>query len=544
MRLYYREAKKIVDALKSVSSAAGNAAGYRQAGFFVKKASENYLISGNELVAKDPSALRDTAIIMEAFHAFSKTGKRFSQGLKDSIRSRLLFINKKTRYSKRARRYFLDILAGSRVYETLSEMHNTAILDRYIPEFGRLRHLVVYEPYHRYTVDQHTLIAIKNLEDLRFTKQPSLMFLSGLLKTIKQETLYLAVLLHDIGKRIKGRHEDEGYKMISSVIDRFDLNTADRQLIGFLIKNHIILSKLALRRDVSSPETIIQLAEIVLDSNSLAALYLMTYADMSAVNPDFWSEWKASLLHELYLKTLAHLEGTVLSKQDEMEPSLKDFVSEMPRRYLISSTREEIAKDFHLAQKMRSSGSSVFDFCLMDNGTTLLTVAAIDRPGIFSKIVKSLSNNGLNIASAKLFTSSTGVVIDKITISNWNDVWWEGMDKDVERYLYAGLADKNTDEYAETGRRPASRHTLFESFIEIDNESSGISTIVECFSADRIGLLNDIASTFHRTGASIISAVINTEDGIAQDVFYLQYNDRKLASEKILEILSELHAII
>ncbi|MCE5312505.1 MAG: [protein-PII] uridylyltransferase [Nitrospiraceae bacterium] len=544
MRLYYREARKIVDSLKTVSAAAGNAAGYRKAAFFVKRVSDNYLVSGNEIVAKDASALRDTATIMEAFHVFSITGKKFSQALREAIRSRLLFINKKTRYSKRARQYFLEILRGNRVYETLSEMHNIAILDRYIPEFGRLRHLVVYEPYHRYTVDEHTLIAIKNLEDLKLTKQPALSFLADLLRSVKQETLYLAVLLHDIGKGGSKRHEEEGYKMIRSVTDRFDLNVEDRQLIGFLIKNHILLSRLALHRDISSPETIAQLAGNVVDPKNLAALYLMTYADMSAVNPEFWSEWKASLLHSLYTKTLEHLNGAVPAEYPESGSRLNGFVNDMPKRYLISSTKDDVARDLCLVEKMRGSGDSEIDFLSRGDGTALLTIIAMDKPGIFSRIVRALSSNGLNVASAKLFTGRSGVVIDKIVISNWDELWWEDMEEDVERDLRLNLGAESGLQPVELRFSTGSRHSLFETFIEIDNESSAISTIVECFSADRIGLLYDIASTFHKTGVNIISAVINTEDGIAQDVFYLQYNDRKLSSDKIMEVLRELHAII
>ncbi|MBN2653805.1 MAG: [protein-PII] uridylyltransferase [Nitrospirae bacterium] len=543
MRLYYREAKKISDSFKYVSSAAGSSLGHRKNSFFVKKITDNYLISGNEIVLKNADALRITSSIMEAFYVFSLTGKKLSFSLREAIRSRLLFINKKTRYSKKARDYFFDILRGSRVYETLSEMHDLAVLDRYIPEFGRLRNLVVYEPYHRYTVDAHTIIAIKNLESLKFTRQTSLAYLAEILKGVKQETLYLAVLLHDIGKGVSKRHEEDGYRIIKAVLDRFDLNAEDRQLIGFLIRNHILLSRLALHRDISSPETTALLAGSVVDAKNLAALYLMTYADMSAVNPEFWSDWKATLLHSLYVKTLEHLSGALTFEKSDFSGELRALVEDMPRRYIISSTPDEITLDSKLVHDMRSKGT-VLNFTVMTEGSALLTVAVLDRPGIFSRIVWALTNNGLNIANAKLFTGNSGLVIDKIVISNWKEIWWEGMQDDLEKDLLKAMSSTEPLPLCISRDRSHQRHSLFESFVEIDNESSEVSTIVECFSIDRIGLLYDIASIFNSMGLNIISAQINTEDGIAQDVFYLQYNDTKLNSHKIIDALNRLYIII
>lgn len=543
MRLYYREAKKISDSLRHVSSSAGSFLGYQKKSFAVKRVSENYLVSGNEIIIKNADSLRSAAAIIEAFYVFAITGKKLSFSLRDAIRSRLLFINKKTRYSKKARDYFFKILRSNRVYETLSEMHDIAVLDRYIPEFGRLRHLVVYEPYHRFTVDEHTLIAIKNLESLRFTRQPELAYLSDLFKKIKHETLYLAVLLHDIGKGGSKRHEEEGYRIIKAVIDRFDLNTEDRQLIGFLIKNHILLSKLALQRDVTDPETIALLSGSVIDLNNLAALYLMTYADISAVNPEFWSDWKASLLHSLYLKTAEHIAGTLSSEKIDLSDNLRALVEDMPRRYLISSTRDEISADCSLVADMRNSGM-LFKFALMPQGSALLTVVAKDRPGIFSRIVWALTNNGLDIANARLFTGNSGLVIDKIVISNWSDIWWEGMQDHVGKDLEKALFSSEQLPCCSSPKQLHQRHSFFESFVELDNESSEIATIAECFSIDRIGLLYDIASFFNSMGLNLLSASINTEDGIAQDVFYLQYNETKLDSWMTAEVLNKLHQII
>ncbi len=192
-------------------------------------------------------------------------------------------------------------------------MHETGVLDRFIPEFGRLRHLVIYEIYHRYTVDEHSLIAVKNLELLKTPRQAKLGYLSDILKRSRQDILYLAILLHDIGKGAygghSGSHEDSGYKMLKTIMERFDIEHQDRSRIEFLVRNHVVLSKLALARDSEAPETVTQLAEIVENEENLDALYLITYADMTAVNPDFWTDWKAYLFYDLYMKTTDHLRG-------------------------------------------------------------------------------------------------------------------------------------------------------------------------------------------------------------------------------------------
>ena len=109
--------------------------------------------------------------------------------------------------------------------------------------------------------------------------------------------MFFAILLHDIGKGGYGRngvsHEDSGYKMLKAIMERFGIEQQDRRRIEFLVRNHIVLSKLALNRDSEADETITQLAELVRDERNLDSLYLMTYADMTAVNPVFWTEWKA-----------------------------------------------------------------------------------------------------------------------------------------------------------------------------------------------------------------------------------------------------------
>ncbi|MEW6117657.1 MAG: [protein-PII] uridylyltransferase [Nitrospirota bacterium] len=552
MRLYYKKAATVMETLSKVAHhCSSQLVSFFPVSFSFKKITSDFFISKNEIIVRDRTLFKDTDKIIEVFYHSSVTGKKLSSQVKEHIKGRFLFINRKTRASQKAVHHFLNILRGDRVYVTLRAMHETGILDRFIPEFGKLRHLVISEPYHRYTVDEHSLIAIRNLEALRQPEQTKLSYLADIFRKVKPDILFLALLLHDIGKGVSRRHEEAGYRMLKTILERFTIDYADRRRIEFLVKNHIILAKLAFARDVEAPETIAQLSEIVETEDNLNALYLMTYADMSAVNPLFWTDWKAYLFHELYARTLEHLKGSKGKAVGTLDVKLREFVANMPDRYLISSTDDIINADYHLFERGKKEGVAI---ALRERADTTveICIAAGDMPGLFAKIAGVLSSNGLNVLRARIYTGRDGRVIDKFVISNWREVWWKG----IEELLYEELRNAILlNEGAPTRLRDtvASSSDLhhyrtpgpffrFESFIEIDNETSETHTILELFLPDRFGLLYEVANRLLAQGADITSAVINTEEGIAQDVFYLQYRGGKFESERLFAMLQSLGA--
>jgi [protein-PII] uridylyltransferase len=554
MRLYYKKAKDIMGVLRGVTRMSG---GYAGVPFqrVAKRLSDDFYLSQNEIITVNKNVFKSADKIFLAFALCSAAGRKFSHNVREVIRSRFLFINKKTRSSPKAAIHFMEMLRGSAVYEALREMHDTGILDRFIPEFGSLRNLVIYEPYHRYTADEHTLIAIRNLEMLKSTKHVRLHYLSDILSKVKRESLFLAILLHDIGKGAVGRdgkkhdtrHEDEGYRMLKGILERFNLTAEERHEIEFLVRNHILLAKLSLTRDAESPETIAQLAEAVESEEKLNALYLMTYADMTAVNPDFWTEWKAYVLHDIYTKTLDHLRG--VKKEDRGLPEfIRPFASDMPERYLISNTAERINADYGLILRMREEGIAISIEEKSDN-TAEITIAATDMPGLFSRIVGALGMRGLNIIRARLYTGKTGVVVDRFSVSNWKELWWHGIEEEIKEDIRKAVLQKETMGEAAFCPPPAASCPLpvlrrFGSFVEIDNETSVDYSILELFCPDRLGLLYDISLQFCGNDIEIISAVINTEDMIAQDVFYLQYRGAKLDADKAVRVLMGAWSVI
>jgi [protein-PII] uridylyltransferase len=517
--------------------------------FSRKKLSPDFQLSDNKIIAsKDDLFLNRPEKMMEAFYYFAKTGKPFSHALRERIRESLLRINRRTKNNPEAVQYFLEIMKGNRVYETLREMHETGVLGRFIPEFGALRSLVVHEPYHLYTVDEHSLVAIRNLERLRTTTVRSLSPLKDIMRGIEQpDVLFLSILFHDIGKAAGRHHEEEGYKRLKSLMERFRFDPKKRKRIETLVRNHILMSRVAMTREVSDPEVVASFAETVGDSETLKAISLITYADMSAVNPGFWTAWKASLLGELYENTESYLAGyrQIRAKQPgsiiasfprKEQAAISAFIHEMSDRYLIATPQATLKEDFMLFERGREKGFSMRIDCRAD-GAADIAVCTTDSPGLFSRIVGYLSMKRLNIVHGRIFTGKTGIVIDKISVSNWNDFWWEGCEQD----LAGGLEDAVLGRKCfEPVRQTGAGHDLFGVFIDIDNESMVSLSVIEIFSQDRIGLLYDISRVLYESGVNIISARINTEAGLAQDVFLVQENGEKASAVAVHELMTGL----
>jgi [protein-PII] uridylyltransferase len=515
----------------------------------VRKVTDDFSISGGRIIVTKNELFRTHPDrIMEAMHLFSNSGKKLSETTKELIGANLLRIGRKTRSSPAAVHHFLGILKGRRVYETLREMNDSGVLGRFIPEFGALRSLVVHEPYHMYTVDEHTLMAIRHLEDLRTTKYKNLEDLHDIFNSMERvDTLFMALLFHDIGKAAGRHHEEEGYKRLKNILARFNFDVRKRQRIEFLVRNHILMSTIALRRETTDIAVITGFADAVVDAENLKAIYLITYADMSAVNPRFWTGWKAYLLRELFANTLRYLSG-VREERDSYIRSLQgllpdagkgvlvEFVSEMPERYRLSTTKERVIEDFQLAKKARTEGFAMRIDSGAD-GLAELSISASDRPGLFSNIVGFLSSKGLNIVSGRIFTGDSGIVIDRISVSNWKEIWWDGLEADLQRGLKEVLAGERPLPVSRRERRTGSP---FDIFIELDNEASEEFTLIEVFSPDRLGLLYDITDTMYRQGMNIVSARINTEAGLAQDIFSVQWQDAKINYWTAENLLSEL----
>ncbi len=553
MRYYYLKSKVIKDLTRQIILLCSRQYMPVFKNLNIRKITDEFSVSAGKLISTKHNLLEaNSDKIMECFYLYAREGRKFSDALKERIKSHLLRINKRTRGSSVSIHYFLEIFKSRHVYDTLREMHETGVLGRFVPEFGALRCLVVHEPYHMYTVDEHTLLAIKSLENLITTNYGNLEELREIINSMeKLDLLFMALLFHDIGKAAGKHHEEEGYRRLKNILDRFNLEGRKRVMIEFLVKNHILMSRLAMTRETSDMDVIARFADTVGDLEKLKALYLITYADMSAVNPRFWTSWKAYFLRGLYLSAREYLSGIKKDKEEYLKsllsfsPDIKAeelnrFIDDMPERYLLSTSKSKVIADYELKNK------AVWEFFSMrlDNrsdGITDIAICTKDAPGLFSRIVGFLSSKRLNIFSGNIFTGKSGIVIDKISISNWNDIWWEGFEKDIEEGLRGIIIDEKPVQLVQ---RKEERESLFDLFIELDNETSPVFSIIEIFTQDRLGLLYDISKVMYEKGVNIVSARINTESGLAQDIFYVLADNGKIADSMIQELLSELWTLL
>jgi [protein-PII] uridylyltransferase len=270
-----------------------------------------YIIRGELRARVDEQLLEDPVLMMVAFELAQKHQVQICIELKQLIRSNGHLINDKIRRSRRINESFMRILQHPKgVAEILRKMHHLQFLSAFIPEFEKIYCRVQFDLYHIYTVDIHTLFAIEEMEKLwagEYTQtQPRL---SEVAHTIeKREMLLLAILFHDIGKGSGKDHSIRGAEMIPTIARRMRLNREDSERLEFLVLNHLKMAHISQRRDLQDFKLISQFAELMGMSENLRMLYLLTFADIKAVGPDVWSEWKGRLLRELYEKTYDALE--------------------------------------------------------------------------------------------------------------------------------------------------------------------------------------------------------------------------------------------
>jgi [protein-PII] uridylyltransferase len=283
---------------------------------------------------------------------------------------------------------------------------------------------------------------------------------------------------------------------------------------------------------------------------------------MAAVSGEFWSEWKAYLLREFYETAARYLEGftgdfaaaqemlldrTFLSGEEKA--GTRDFLSLMPERYVISTTPERLSGDYRIYREVKEKG---FGLAVREEegGTAEVCVGAWDRPGVLSRIVGVLSSMRMNIYRARAYTARDGVIVDKIQVSNWKELEWEGIVPALEERLSGAVCGPSQEGYEELIRkiRDSQGYMLpapevfgrFEPFVELDNETSAGASIIELFARDRLGLLYDVSSLIHGMDIDIISARINTESGIAHDIFSVQLDGKKVEGAKVQELLGSL----
>ncbi len=501
-----------------------------------------FLDGALHLADGDAATLRAEPLrVMKVFWHMHRLGCTLSPDLERRLEEGLEAIDERVQRDPAVREVFLDICRRwGRVGETLSEMHELGVLGRYLPEFGALTCLVQYDVYHKFSADQHSLIAVQHLEALAPGQSAESEGAALVFQEVeKPELLMLGMLLHDIGKAKGHGHVAKGIPLARTLTARIGLPATDAAMVEFLVAHHLTMSHVAQRRDIDDPRTISNFAAVMETPQRLRMLYLLTYADMRAVGPGVLTPWQAQILHELYMRTLAHLtggRGERPPRHQIVERLAAQAGDEVPRqgvlahvamvsdRYLATTSVQRMAEHLGMLRRLEDQPVVMQLFHHRDLGTSDLVVVAHDVPGLFSLIAGTLAAHRINIASAQIHTRADGIAIDSLQV---NDPVGEPMTSAAQwarllDALRAVITGEQSVEALLAARRRAGRDgAAAPPKIVVDNQLSDDNTVVEVKGPDRVGFLYLITRTLASLGLDIASARVATEIDKALDTFYV-----------------------
>jgi len=515
------------------------------------------IIAGQLAVARGEILREDPVELVRLFASAQAHDVGFSPRLADLVRAEAHRLDE-FRSDPRVAASFLSILrAPARVYETLHEMHRLGVLTRILPEWEHLRCLVLHDQYHIYTVDEHSLMGIRELERLRSGERAEIspLLTQAMRDVDKVELLFLGMILHDSGKGLGGGHSEKGAVFARDIAARLGLNEDESRELQFLVRHHLVMSHLSQRRDINDDKLVVDFARTVGSPEALKRLYLLTYADMRATGPKVWNNWKDMLLAEAYLRVqevfacgfepedrsarIARIRERVPAQVEaargrEAARECGEFLATMPDHYLLATPEASMPAHAEMVHRLRGGEDPVTSVeHRPENEFSEFTVVTRDRPGLFATITGVLAASGMNIVAARIATSEDGIVVDAFRVSHLerreialdDERWQRARDllDDVlagRRDLAGLLARVEKPGILDRRRvRPMAVQVL------VDNQVSEAHTVLEIYARDRVGLLHRIAKVLLALRLDIHLALITTNVDQVLDVFYVNEAD-------------------
>jgi [protein-PII] uridylyltransferase len=496
-----------------------------------------------------------------------------SPELEQLIRRRTRLINRTFQYARAARETFQAILSRKgQVGRILRMMHEVDVLGRYFPEFGEITCLVQHEFFHRYTVDEHTLQCIEKLDELIDTTDPKLADYQVLFRGLEDPfVLYLALLLHDTGKAAGARHHSEASALnAQKVAARLQLSPERRSRLILLVDHHLTLSEIAQRRNIEDPATIAAFAENVRNQVNLDHLMLLTLADGQGTSGQNWSDWKETLVWQLYNAATSYLrDEEAFFKQARIEREdlrqavckrmARDFGEEisvhfesMPERYFQSTHVNDIIGHIRLVrtwlEARYNDPAAALSAAIRwqnkpDQGHSEVWICTFDRVALMAKIAGSFATASVNILSADAYTRDDDIMLGvfRVCDPNFQPVTEESERQQVESVLRQALSLPEFDFgplLQRARRRPVYQvgsEIELPTKLTISNEVHPAYTVIDLQTADRMGLLYDVLRCFATIQINIAHSRIATEKGAAFDSFYVNDAEgRKLSSQPLI----------
>jgi [protein-PII] uridylyltransferase len=483
----------------------------------------------------------DPELVLRLFEFTARHGIRPSAEAERQIEARLPHLRRRFSDSLPVWPELNRILSLPHTPLALRAMQESGVLTAVFPELEAIDCLVIRDFYHRYTVDEHTLVAMQNLA----SAEGSFQALRGEIE--QPGVLMFALLFHDAGKSASaGAHVEASERLADRASARIQMPVREREMVRFLIARHLELSAAMQARDLFDPQTVRELAARVDTVERLKALTLLTYADIGAVNPEAMTIWRAAQLWQLYLAVYNQLTRALESERIETAgaaPERAEFLEGFPKRYLRTHSDEEI--DHHLAlDAVRRQRGAAVEVRKRESAWELTLVAA-DRAGLFATAAGTLAGFGMNILRAEAFSNRRGLVLDTFRFADPNrtlDLNPSEIDRlrlTAERVV---SGRKDVRDLLKNRPKPQlpSRKARIPAAVSFDPEASASATLIEIVAEDRPGLLYDLASAISSLGANIEVVLVDTEAHKAIDVFYVTKSGRKLEAaerEKLGEAL-------
>jgi [protein-PII] uridylyltransferase len=500
----------------------------------------------------------DAEQMMRAFQVAQERNLDLSPELEDLLSRSLGQVTRTYQYARGPRAIFKTILSQKgRVGRILRRMHRVDVLGRYIPEFGELTCLVQHEFLHRYTADEHTLVCIDKLDALANTNDPKLIAYRKIFEQLEDPfVLYLALLLHDSGKAVGARPHSEASALFAQrVAARLQLSSEQRKSLILVVDHHLTLSQIAQQRNLDDPATVTDFAHIVKHQKNLNALMLLTLADGQGTSAEAWSDWKESLVWELFHETSrcladqkSYYEQTKVERES-LQASVTaklsaDFAGEieahfdfMPDNYFRGSDVPDIVEHLQLFRSFFQNVSSEGDFplapaikwkALPEQGHSVVTFCTWKRERLLAKVAGSFSVVPLNILSADIFLRGDNVMLGvfRVCETKARPVTHQRDFALVEQTLRRALEDESFDFLPLIEKAKRQSHRLasgieFPTRIVIDNNTHPVYALIEIQAPDRLGLLYDVLTCLDRENLLVPLSRINTQAGAAIDTLYV-----------------------
>ncbi|MEE8371134.1 MAG: [protein-PII] uridylyltransferase, partial [Sphingomonadales bacterium] len=510
------------------------------------------LDSGRLTTAGEDDFERDPVNLIRIFWIADKYDYDIHPDALRLVHKNLKLIDDRLRRDPDANRYFMNVLTSKNTPETsLRRLNEAGVFGRFVPDFGRVVALMQHDMYHHYTVDEHTIRAIgllSRIEKGDFAEEHPIAT-EIIHKIGSRRVLFMAVLLHDIAKGRGGNHSLIGEEIARRLCPRVGLSPPETDLVAWLVRNHLVMSNFAFKRDLADPKTLEDFTEIVDSLERLRLLVTLTVADIRAVGPNIWNSWKRQLLTALYqaaeeVLLAGYLEAgdsdRVEAKKQALEQQLgakgkKAFAALGGRfhdSYWISEDTPMQAINAMLMWETdrgeKTTGIAFFHD--RPSARTRIAIYTADRPGMFSKLAGALAVLGANIVDAKIFTTEDGRVIDNFAVQTPQGKAFEGRKSEREMRQVITAAVEDRLEMSERLHRVPSiprRTDVFkvEPLAIFDNKASSKYTVLEINARDRTGLLYDLTSVLYAERVSVFSAHIATYGERAVDVLYIQELD-------------------